>query len=69
MAIDRHLFIKNMLVGAGIIHVFPRELLASNQCAVQHPFMPPNGTFSGECHNCGMKRAMWARTWHHDDEK
>lgn len=64
MAIDRRLFIRNMLVGAGIIYVFPRELLASNQCAVNHPFMPPNAAFKGECHNCGMKRAMWARTWH-----
>jgi nitrous oxide reductase accessory protein NosL len=64
MAIDRRLFIKNMLVGAGIVSFFPQELFASDQCAVQHPFMPPNIKFKGECHNCGMKRPMWARTWH-----
>ena len=64
MATDRRLFIRNMLVGAGIFTLFPQELLASSQCAVQHPFMPPNKTFKGACHNCGMKRPMWARTWH-----
>ena len=64
MAIDRRLFIKNMLVAAGIVSIFPQELLANDQCAVQHPFMPANTKFKGECHNCGMKRPMWARTWH-----
>ena len=64
MATDRRLFIRNMLIGAGIITLFPQEILASDQCAVQHPFMPPNKALKGQCHNCGMNRPMWARTWH-----
>ncbi len=64
MAVDRRVFIRNLLVGAGIITVFPKELLAQSQCDVEHPFMPPNAAFKGTCHNCGMTRPMWARTWH-----
>ena len=64
MAIDRRLFIRNMLVGAGIISIFPQELLASNQSAAKHPLTEPNAKFKGECQNCGMKRSMWPRTWH-----
>ncbi|MDQ7783501.1 MAG: nitrous oxide reductase accessory protein NosL [Desulfomonilaceae bacterium] len=38
-------------------------VLASDPCAVQHPFMPPKAEFAGQCPNCGMVRSMWARTW------
>ena len=64
MAMDRRVFIRNILLAAGIITINPKWLLASENCSVPHPFMPPNSMFSGECHNCGMKRPMWARTWH-----
>jgi hypothetical protein len=36
---------------------------AADLCSVQHPFKPANQAFSGRCDNCGMARAMWARTW------
>lgn len=64
MATDRRGFIRNILIGAGIITISPKLLFASEGCHVVHPFMPPNTSFSGECHNCGMERPMWARTWH-----
>lgn len=37
---------------------------AKSLCEMQHPFHPPRAEFSGRCPNCGMMRAMWARTWH-----
>lgn len=64
MAIDRRVFIRDLLLAAGIIAVFPQKLLAQSRCDVDHPFMPPNTAFTGTCHNCGMTRPMWARTWH-----
>jgi nitrous oxide reductase accessory protein NosL len=41
----------------------PIWVLAADPCSVQHPLMPPRKDFSGQCPNCGMGRAMWARTW------
>jgi copper chaperone NosL len=64
MPVDRRLFIRNLLVGAGIFTIFPQELIASSQCDVLHPITPPDMKLKGVCHNCGMKRPMWARTWH-----
>jgi copper chaperone NosL len=32
-------------------------------CKVQHPIMPPNNQYEGQCPVCGMVRSMWARTW------
>ncbi len=64
MATDRRVFIKNMLIGAGILYVFPQESFANSKCDIEHPFMPPKSQLKGECHNCGMMRPMWARTWH-----
>lgn len=61
---NRREFVRTILLGAGVLAVFPRNLLAAANCKVSHPFMPPNRDFSGECHNCGMKRVMWARTWY-----
>ena len=66
MATNRRHFIRNLLIGAGIVAIFPGDLLASDSCSVQHPFMPPRPEFKGVCHNCGMMRPMWARTWHTD---
>lgn len=64
MATDRRQFIRNLLAGAGIIAILPGVLLANNNCSVQHPFMPAKLEFKGACHNCGMMRPMWARTWY-----
>lgn len=35
----------------------------SSPCDVEHPFQPPRAEYQGQCPNCGMVRAMWARTW------
>lgn len=64
MTIDRRMFVEKMLVGTGLLYFFPKDILAANDCNVAHPLMPPNKTFPGKCHNCGMTRPMWARTWH-----
>jgi nitrous oxide reductase accessory protein NosL len=32
-------------------------------CTVQHPLMPPDNRYPGQCPVCGMVRPMWARTW------
>lgn len=64
MTIVRRAFIRNMLLGTGLMYVFPHQLFADSKCDVEHPFMPPNTNFKGVCHNCGMTRPMWARTWH-----
>lgn len=53
-----------MLLGAGMVSIFPQQLLADSVCDVEHPFMPPRPEYKEVCHNCGMKRSMWARTWH-----
>lgn len=50
-------------VGAVALASGPITAFAEESCAVKHPFMPPNKEFSGQCVNCGMGRAMWARTW------
>jgi nitrous oxide reductase accessory protein NosL len=36
---------------------------AAQDCGVSHPLDPPDPSFTGRCPNCGMTRAMWARTW------
>ena len=38
-------------------------LAAEESCQIPHPISPPNPKFKGQCPNCGMVRAMWARTW------
>lgn len=64
MTIDRRVFVQKILVGTGLFYLFPKDVFAGNGCDVAHPLMPPNNDFPGECHNCGMMRPMWARTWH-----
>ena len=34
-----------------------------NECQPQHPIMPPDKQYAGQCPVCGMVRSMWARTW------
>lgn len=64
MTIDRRMFVQKALIGTGLLYLYPNSVLAGDTCKVQHPFMPPDQHFSGVCHNCGMTRPMWARTWH-----
>jgi nitrous oxide reductase accessory protein NosL len=53
------------LLGASLAVMFtlPGPVLAEGPCDVAHPFSPPQKHFVGSCPNCGMQRAMWARTW------
>jgi nitrous oxide reductase accessory protein NosL len=37
--------------------------IAAGPCNLDHPLSPPRKQFAGRCPNCGMQRAMWARTW------
>ena len=62
--IDRRMFVQKIIVGTGLLYLFPKDVFADSLCNVAHPFMPPNQNFQGHCHNCGMMRSMWARTWH-----
>ncbi len=64
MISDRRTFLKWMIVSTGISTLYPHALFAQEPCMVQHPLQPPDAHFSEECHNCGMYRSMWARTWH-----
>ncbi|MDJ0781889.1 MAG: nitrous oxide reductase accessory protein NosL [Desulfosarcinaceae bacterium] len=63
MTVDRREFLEKLLLGTGLLWLSPANLLAQDPCAVQHPLMPPNPALKGQCHNCGMTRPMWARTW------
>lgn len=64
MELNRRKFIGNTVIGIGGLYLFPSQLLAADPCSVQHPFMPPRKEMAGVCHNCGMTRPMWARTFH-----
>ncbi len=64
MNIGRRTFLKCMTIYAGFSAIFPSYLLAQESCAVPHPLQPPDSRFTEECHNCGMHRSMWARTWY-----
>jgi copper chaperone NosL len=64
MKFDRRYLIGKMVAGAGALCLLPHNIFANEPCAVQHPLMPPNKELGGSCHNCGMMRPMWARTWH-----
>lgn len=58
----RREFLGQLLGGILYGSLFPFAA-AADDCAVQHPLMPPSPAFSGQCPNCGMARSMWARTW------
>lgn len=64
MGIDRRIFLIKTSIGLGLAAFFPSETLFAAECDIQHPLMPPNMLFTGQCQNCGMQRPMWARTWH-----
>jgi nitrous oxide reductase accessory protein NosL len=48
---------------AALTGLWPSAVFSDEGCGVQHPLLPPDKAFSGRCPNCGMLRAMWARTW------
>ena len=59
----RREFLLATASGAMFAALSPIAALAAEPCMVEHPFMPPRKDFTGQCPNCGMVRAMWARTW------
>ena len=64
MKSDRRTFIQTILLGIGGLYFTPATLSAEELCSVQHPLSPPKKDLPGRCHNCGMMRPMWARTFH-----
>ena len=60
---NRREFIKSTLFAAGAAALWPLPLHAAPTCNLPHPLNPPDPRFQGQCPNCGMVRAMWARTW------
>lgn len=64
MKTNRRKFIGNTLLGIGGLYLLPSKLFAEDLCSVQHPFSPPKKDLPGSCHNCGMMRPMWARTFY-----
>ncbi|MGD8543110.1 MAG: nitrous oxide reductase accessory protein NosL [Desulfobacteraceae bacterium] len=50
-------------VGLSLIFVLSQPVMAQGPCEVAHPLAPPQEHYRGRCPNCGMQRAMWARTW------
>lgn len=64
MKSDRRSFIQTVLLGIGGLYLAPSTLSAQELCSVQHPFSPPKKDLPGRCHNCGMMRPMWARTFY-----
>ncbi len=67
MKSNRRKFISNALLGIGGLYLLPTKLFAEDLCSVQHPFSPPKIDLPGSCHNCGMMRPMWARTFYNYD--
>ena len=51
------------LLLTGILAPAPMPLAAEENCQIPHPISPPDPKYKGQCPNCGMVRAMWARTW------
>ncbi|MGD9250163.1 MAG: nitrous oxide reductase accessory protein NosL [Desulfobacterales bacterium] len=61
---NRREFIQTALMGTGSMLLWPLPLVADETpCQLPHPLAPPNPRYEGQCPNCGMTRAMWARTW------
>jgi nitrous oxide reductase accessory protein NosL len=62
-ALTRRECIQSILIAGGVMVAWPLPLLAGETCKLPHPLTPPDPQFQGQCPNCGMVRAMWARTW------
>ena len=60
---NRRAFLKAALIAAGAAVFWPLPVHARITCNIPHPLTPPDPRFKGQCPNCGMVRAMWARTW------
>ncbi len=61
-SLNRRRFLKALSVSPVILSLAP-STGHTDDCRVQHPFMPPDSRFKGQCPVCGMVRPMWARTW------
>jgi len=61
--INRRQFIGDITCLTIASLAFPWPLGAQSHCRVAHPLSPPDRALTGRCPNCGMMRAMWARTW------
>lgn len=59
----RRKFLLVTVTGTVYAALSPISALAVDPCMVEHPFVPPEKKFTGQCPNCGMVRPMWARTW------
>lgn len=66
-SINRRNFVKSLAVAPIGLALLPNGVKGAD-CNVQHPFMPPNEAYKGQCPVCGMVRSMWARTWITFDE-
>ena len=64
MGINRREFLGKAVLGVSTLYLVPEMAWASDVCSIMHPLMPPDKSFAGSCHNCGMGRPMWARTFH-----
>jgi nitrous oxide reductase accessory protein NosL len=62
ISLNRRLFIKSLAATPIALALFHRGAKGMD-CNDQHPFMPPNNQYQGQCPVCGMVRPMWARTW------
>lgn len=60
--VTRRRFLALFSASPLVIGGFPSAARALD-CQVQHPLMPPDDRFPGQCPVCGMVRPMWARTW------
>jgi nitrous oxide reductase accessory protein NosL len=59
----RRKMILAVVTGLILAAFSPISALADDPCSIQHPLMPPQEKFKGQCPHCGMVRSMWARTW------
>jgi nitrous oxide reductase accessory protein NosL len=65
--VNRRTFVKSLAAAPIGLAMLPKGVKAMD-CKVQHPMMPPDNQYAGQCPVCGMVRSMWARTWITFDE-
>jgi copper chaperone NosL len=65
--VNRRHFLKSLAAAPIGFALLPNGAKGMD-CEVQHPIMPPNSQYEGQCPVCGMVRSMWARTWITFDE-
>ena len=61
-SIQRRRFLKSIFSASITVPLLP-AIARSEDCRAQHPIMPPDNGYAGQCPVCGMVRPMWARTW------